>query len=496
MSKRIAYLFIATALAVLVLTACGGGPTATSAPSGQATTAAQPTTAAQAPTTAATTAPTTSATTAATAAATTAAGGTGTLRDPKQAALDAAGGKQLGGTVSVLATWGGNEQATFLSMVKPFEDATGVQVQYEGTRDLNAVLTTRVQGGNPPDLAGLPGPGQMAQFAQQGKLVDLSSVLDMNQMNQQYAKTWIDLGSVNGKPVGIFIKTSIKGLIWYNPKNYQAAGGPLPPKTYDELQKWADQMAASGKTPWCIGLENAAASGWPGTDWIEDFMLRQSGPDKYVQWYSGKLAWTSPEVKQAWQSFGHIATDPKQVYGGPATELTLAFGNGGDQLFKNPPGCYLHHQASFITDFFTQNNPGVKPVTDFDFFPFPDINPQYSGSAEVAGDLFGMFKNTPQSAALIKYLTTPEAQDIWVKAGGAISPNKLVPINTYPDPLSQKAAQVLVSAKTTVFDGSDQMPDAMNTAFWKAILDYVQNPTGLDGILSNLDQVQKDSYKP
>ncbi len=488
MSKRIAYLVIATALAVLVLTACGGGPTATTAPSGQATTAAQPTTAAQAPPPAPTTA--------ATAAATTAAGGTGTLRDPKQAALDAAGGKQLGGSVSVLATWGGSEQDTFLAMVKPFEDATGVKVQYEGTRDLNAVLTTRVQGGNPPDLAGLPGPGQMAQFAQAGKLKDLSSILDLGQMKQQYAQSWIDLASVDGKPVGIFIKAAIKGLIWYDPKVYQAAGGPLPPKTYDDLQKWADQQAAAGKTPWCIGLESGAASGWPGTDWIEDFMLRQSGTDKYNQWWQGKLKWTSPEVKQAFQSFGHIATDPKQVYGGPATELTLAFGNAGDQLFKTPPGCYLHHQASFITDFFVKNNPGVKPVDDFDFFGFPDINAQHAGSAEVAGDLFGMFNDTPQSRALIKYLTTPEAQDIWVKAGGAISPNKLVPINTYPDQISQKSAQLLVSAKTTVFDGSDQMPDAMNTAFWKATLDYVQNPNNLDSILSNLDNVQKDAYKP
>jgi alpha-glucoside transport system substrate-binding protein len=308
--------------------------------------------------------------------------------------------------------------------------------------------------------------------------------------------TFIDLGTVDGKLVGVFIKATLKGLIWYNPKAYQAAGGPLPPKSYDEVLKWADQQAAAGKTPWCIGLESGAASGWPGTDWIEDFMLRQAGTDKYNQWWAGKLKWSSPEVKQAFQAFGHIAADPKQVYGGPATELTLNFGNGGDQLFKTPPGCYLHHQASFITDFFAKNNPGVKPVTDFDFFGFPDINPQYAGSAEVAGDLFGMFKNTPQSAALIKYLTTPEAQAIWVKAGGSISPNNKVPLELYPGPLSKKAAQVLVSSKNTVFDASDLMPDAMNTAFWKAILDYVQNPSGLDGILSNLDQVQKDNYKP
>src|SRR5205807_5640561 len=135
------------------------------------------------------------------------------------------------------------------------------------------------------------------------------------------------------------------------------------------------------------------------------------------------------------------------------------------------------HQASFITDFFVKGTPGIKPITDFNFFMFPDINPQYAGSAEVAGDLFGMFKDTPQARALIKYLTTPEAQSIWVKRGGALSPNKLVSLDTYPDQLARESAQIMTTAKSVRFDASDQMPDAMNTAFFKAVLDFVQNPS-------------------
>jgi alpha-glucoside transport system substrate-binding protein len=122
-------------------------------------------------------------------------------------------GGQIGGTVSVLATWGGAEQDSFLAMVKPFEDQTGVKIQYEGTRDLNAVLSTRVQGGNPPDVAGLPGPGQMAQFASAGKLIDLSNILDMTAMKDQYPDTFLKFAQVNGKQVGIFIKAALKGPI-------------------------------------------------------------------------------------------------------------------------------------------------------------------------------------------------------------------------------------------------------------------------------------------
>ncbi len=113
----------------------------------------------------------------------------------------------------------------------------------------------------------------------------------------------------------------------------------------------------------------------------------------------------------------------------------------------------------------------------------------------MAGDLFGMFRDTPQARALIKYLVTPEAQAIWVKRGGAISPNKAVPASVYPDPLSQKSATLLTSTKIAVFDASDLMPEAMNNAFLRAILDYVQSPNNLDTILRNLDQVQSSAYR-
>src|SRR5262245_18243795 len=197
-----------------------------------------------------------------------------------------AGGEKIGGSVSVLATWGGDEQDSFLAMVKPFEDKTGVKVQYEGTRDLNAVLTARVEGGNPPDLAGLPGPGQMAQFARAGKLKDLGSVLDMAALKDQYSDDWLKLAQVDGKQTGIFIKAAVKGPIWYNAKTFPQVSGGAMPKTFDELLALSQKIADSGTTPWCIGLESGAASGWPGTDWLEDIVLRQAGPDVYDKWYN------------------------------------------------------------------------------------------------------------------------------------------------------------------------------------------------------------------
>jgi alpha-glucoside transport system substrate-binding protein len=315
----------------------------------------------------------------------------------------------------------------------------------------------------------------------------------MSAMRQQYSDEWVKLGQVNGKQVGIFIKSAVKGLIWYDPKALSQAGYQVP-KSWDELMTLSQRIADTGTTPWCVGMEAGAASGWPGTDWLEDIMLRQAGPDAYEQWDQGRIKWSSPEVKRAWQTWGQIVADPRMVFGGRQGMLATNFGDAGNPMFSNPPRCYFHHQGNFISSFFTQSNPSLKPGEDFNFFSFPDIDQRYSGALEVAGDLFGMFRDTPQARALMTYLTTPEAQAIWVKRGGALSPNKQVSLDDYPDQIAKESAQVLTGARTVRFDASDLMPEAMNSAFWKGILDYVNNPDALDSILASLDGVQAQAY--
>jgi alpha-glucoside transport system substrate-binding protein len=412
----------------------------------------------------------------------------------ESAAMAAAGGKKIGGSVDFVGPWGGAEQNAFVSVVQPFEAATGITVNYTGSRDVNSLLVTRVTAGNPPDLADFSTPGLLSQFQSQGKLQDLSKVLDMNTMNQDYAKTWIDLGTYNGEFVAVMFKVATKGLIWYDPKVFQADNLKVP-TTWDEMIALSKQLESQGKTPWCVALNSGSASGWPGTDWLEDIVLRQAGQAAYNQWWQGKLAWTSPEITKAWQTWGQIVADQKMLYGGANRTLSTNFANDADPLFTSPPGCYMEHQASFMSGFIQTDNPSLKAGTDYNFFPVPPFTAGSPSSVEIGGDLIGAFTNTPQAQALVRYLATPEAQDIWAKIGGGyLSANLKVPSTDYPDVLSQKSAQLLSAAKVAVFDASDQMPSQMTNAFYQAVLNYIQNPADLNSILQNLDNTQKSAY--
>lgn len=382
--------------------------------------------------------------------------------------------------VTVVGSWGGSEQDSFLAMVKPWEDKTGNKVKYTGSRGLGAYLTTAVASGTLPDIAGLPGPGEMIQFAKGGSLKPLDSVLDMATYKADTTKALVDLGTSDGKVYGVFMKLSVKGFIWYNKANYD---GTVP-------ANWDAVMATDpGKANslFCVGLESGADSGWPGTDWVEDFVIRQSGPDVYDKWVAGQTKWSDPAIKQAFEAFGDVLD---KTFGGAAKINSTNFGDGGNDLFTNPPGCLFHHQASFISDFFKKQG-GAKDG-DFDFFVMPEINSQYAGALTGGGDIVGLFSDKAAAKDLLKYLVTPEAQQIWADKGGFVSANTKV--TKYPTPVEQKSADSIKGATVFRFDGGDLMPGTMKAAFFAAMVEFAEDQSKLDAILAHLDEVQATAY--
>ena len=397
-----------------------------------------------------------------------------------------------GGSVNVIGVWSDGELDSFNAVLAPFTAQTGITVNFEASRDQDAILTTRVAAGNPPDLAAAPSPTLLTRFANQKKLVPLQNIIDMNKMKQDYAKSWIDQGTVNGNLVEVFSWASIKGFIWYDPKVWSAKGYTVP-KTWDDLIALQTKMKSNGDTPWCVTVNSGAATGWPGSDIQKEITLGQVGPTVYDNWWQGKQKWTSPEIKGAWQSFGQLlGPGTSNVYGGANYVVNTDFGKVGDPMFQNPPKCMMLNQASFITSFFPKT---AVAGQDYDYFTMPSQNSANEGARVGAADAWSMFKDTPQARALISYLLTPEAQEVWVKRGGKIAVNNKVPVTDYPDSVSQKIAKDLVSnTKVLKYDAGDLMPSDMKNAYWQAIVAFIQDQSKLDSILANLDKVQQSAY--
>ncbi len=401
------------------------------------------------------------------------------------------------GSVEVLGVWGSSELDSFNAMVAPWEQQTGGKMNFTGTRDLTAILTTRIQASNPPDVAILPNPGLMKQYANAGNLQPIGAMIPSSTISQ-YPQAWIDLGTVNNKLYALFIRAANKSMVWYDPKTFSANNWQTP-STWDNMIALSNQIVSAKGTPpapWAMGIENGAATGWAGTDWIAQIFLEQNGGAAYDQWVAHQIPWTDPRIKNAWNMWGTVVNTPGYVPGGATTVLATNFQDASYWPFETPPQAAMYYEGDFIEGFITTQFPALKPVVDFDYFPFPTISTQYQNAVTGGADLVVAFKDNPTVRSFISYLATPQAQDIWVKRGGFVSVNKQVSISDYPDPVAQKSVQQLINASLFRFGAGDSMPGAMQTAWWTGIQQYLQDPTQLDNILASLESAAKTAYSP
>ena len=390
-----------------------------------------------------------------------------------------------GNILEVFLSVGLNEQAAIDDALSAFD---GPRVITNSTRDLAAVLTTAIEGGNPPDVAILPQPGLMVSLANDGSIVDIESM--RSTLEADYASSWIDLGSVDGTLYGCFYGVSNKSLIWYNPKRF-AENGYSVPSTWAELEALAAQIQADGGTPWSLAVESGGASGWPGTDWIEDIMLRTAGPDLYDQWVAGNLAFDSPEVRRAWEIFGSVATDDAALFGGTVGAATTFFGDVGIPLFTDPPGAFLAKQASFITSFFQDTNPTDAALVageDISFFPFPEIDAAGGTPVLGGGNVIVSFNNEPDTLALMAFLCGSDFQQATAASLGFLSANRGVDSSVLPSDLLRLNNEAIQAAEVVRFDASDLMPPEVGQGtFWTGVVDYITGEN-LNNILPAIDQ--------
>jgi alpha-glucoside transport system substrate-binding protein len=398
--------------------------------------------------------------------------------------------EQIGGQVNIWTAWGGQELSGFQAVLAPFIESSGIQVNLLTIRDQDLQLSNNVEAGTSlPDIANPPNPQRYADWAQRGIMKPLEDFLDMD---AYLASTLPGLlledrnyGFIDGKHYLLMVKSQLKGLIWYNPTVYTGEA----PTTWDDLL--AVQTPSADTKLFCAAFESGDASGWPASDNLANIVMRQSGSDLYIDWYEGRVKWTDPAIKSAYEALGQMVSDAN-VYGGKDYVLSTNFGNAGDGLFLDPPGCVFMEQATFIPSFFVQNDPSLVAGTDFNFFPHPKFNDEHAGNVEGFFDTFVLYNDTPQARALMQYMVTDQAQQIWVDNGGTLAASKN--ITTYPDVLGSNAAQILQGADNILLTAGDYMPADMQRAFWKSLLDFTNDQSQLDSILANLDTVQAQSY--
>jgi len=362
-------------------------------------------------------------------------------------------------------------------------------VEIEGSADFEEQFPIRAEGGT-LDIALLPQPGTVAAQAAAGTLTSLEDLgFDIAELEALFGEYFVSLGEYEGEHYGLPTNINLKSMVWYPKAAFDAAGYEVP-TTWDELMALSDQIVADGSTPWCVGFESGTATGWPATDWMEDIMLRTAGPDVYDQWVNHEIPFNDPAVVKAAKVFGSVMFHKGYVLGSAADTPSIAFGDAPLPMFEDPPGCWLHRQASFINAFFPE---GTVAGVDYDWFPLPPIDQEgtlFAGELAVVGTA----GNRPE---VKDFLDKFMAEQIQCAMGGVvgssrISPNVNVGPECYGNDILAAASEVLTNALTTGtgrFDASDMMPGEVGAgSFWTGMVRYMQEgPGSLKSVLDDIE---------
>ncbi|MGB3713198.1 MAG: ABC transporter substrate-binding protein [Candidatus Promineifilaceae bacterium] len=394
-------------------------------------------------------------------------------------------GEFAGTEVTVFGKWTEGEGENFEEVLASFAEETGIDIQYEGSAELETLIAIRVEGGDAPDISGFPQPALMAEFADES--VNLDEYINTDRLYDEFSEAWTNLGIVDGVLSAIPYRASTKSIVWYPVDAFAEAGYEIP-TTWDELIALSDQIVADGGTPWCVSMEHGGVTGWVATDWIEDVLLRTASPEVYDQWVAHEIPFNSPEIANAARVVEEIWFNPDYVYGGTTGILSIFVGDTQNPMFEEGgPQCWLHRQAGWIPDFWPE---GTEPGVDSSFFYLPSIDPEFGNPVLGAGDVFSAFDDRPEVLAVIEYLASPEGVEIWIKNGGFISPNRNVPVDWYNTYVDGAQAEIMANATTLRFDASDLMPAEVGAGtFWSGMIDWVSG----DDIESVLQAIE-DSW--
>ena len=396
-----------------------------------------------------------------------------------------------GKTVSLLSPVRNSENdpnaiQIFTDFWKPFAECTGVKIDFQGTDQFEVQAPVLLQGGSPPDVIDFPQPGLMRTLAP--NLMTLPDDVATH-VNSDFIDGWEGLVTVDNELKGMPWRANVKSMVWYSPKAFADKGYKVP-ETLDELKALSDQIVKDGGTPWCAGIESGVATGWPITDWFEDFMLRLNGPDVYDQWVNHEIPFNDPKVKAVADAVGSYLKNPDYMGGENNVKAiaTTKFQDGGVPITTG--NCYMHRQASFYSALFpegTKVGPPGDTTADVSYFYLPVAK---AGDPKVmlgAGDILAAGTDKPETWDIILYATSADYAVAMANEHSELSPRKDIDPKLITDPLVASFAELLASSDVFRFDGADMMPGAVGSGtFWTEATAWIVGGS-TDDMLNNIE---------
>lgn len=398
-------------------------------------------------------------------------------------------GEYAGDAVLILTPFNQADLTAFEDSLAGFTEETGIEITVQSGLDIESQVRAGIDSGNPPDIAGLRQLRTAREFAQDGTSVDVGTFLSQEYLREQYSDDLIDLASVDGRVSGVWYEVQVDSLVWYPKPEFEDNGYAIP-ETWDEMVDLMDTMVSDGITPWCVGMQSALTTGWVAADWLEEIVLRNSGPDVYDQWVTNETAFSSPEIVRGAQFLGSVWFENDYIQGGTTAIIDRSFDAAVQPMFLDNPLCYMYQMGWLITASFPED---VVIGEDVDFFYLPPIKPdEFPKPVMGTGQVFTAHSTEPAVLAVMEYLTTAESVRGLVEAGEYVAPHADTDMAWYPTDVDRRVAEIFYNASSFRYDATDLMPAEVGSGrVHLAMAEFVstQTTTNIEEIFERIDDI-------
>jgi alpha-glucoside transport system substrate-binding protein len=400
-----------------------------------------------------------------------------------------AGGPSLGtveSPITIVTPWFERdvEQEAFLEVVHTFEQTTGLNVDVTPSQGSPPEeLAQRIAAGNRPAVA-IVGPNVLVDYARQGLAKPLESLeIGDDALLESYARTWVDLGTVDGKAYAFPLLAASKSLVWFRPRDFRRMGLSAP-RTWNDLVSLTTRLARDGETAWAVG----AFDWFTLTDWFENIYIHTDGHWKYDALFAGKLPFDDPSVVAALRRMTSILRAP-YLAGGVNRSLSTSFPDAVFDFFGPDPSAHLFMAGGFVGSLaLGAVTPVPVPGQTIGATPFPVIDPTLGNPVVVGANFVVAFADDEEVQAFLKYLTSPGAGRIWVSTGTTVSPNRRIPLSAYPNSLVRAAAQQVSQAEVVRFDGSDLLPGSLGEEWGLTLQGVMRRPADTEMLVGDFQR--------
>lgn len=239
-----------------------------------------------------------------------------------------------------------------------------------------ALLTSRMEADDPPDLFETTGGYQLREQVERGLVRDLTD--DLADVIATMPPGVLAPYTVDGRVYGLPYHTAVTGL-WYNRALFADAGldPDRPPATWDDLLAAVDALKGAGITPVAI----AGVDAWTLLFWYGCLATRVAGVDAFVAAGEERSLSANPDYLQAAELLdAFIRSEPFQ----PGYEIAAYAGVDGPAELMGSGQAAMELMGSWAPGLYQVLGDG-SVGDDLGWFPFPAVE----GGNGAIEDLYG-----------------------------------------------------------------------------------------------------------